>query len=89
MIFAGEFEEFFGAVQRPDAWPSFLYQNTVIREELRGGEEFELRVVNRKTNRGAAFIAQSVNKMDLVHSYVATGHRNWLFEFFVNESRGL
>ncbi|KAG2303976.1 hypothetical protein Bca52824_032627 [Brassica carinata] len=89
VIFAGEFEEFFGAVQRPDAWPSLLYQGTIIREELLGLEVFELKVVTRKANRGAVFIAQSVKKMDLVHSYVATGHPDWLFEFFVNESRDL
>lgn len=46
-------------------------------------------VVRSETNRGASFIADSVNQKGLVQSYVATGSPSWLFEFFVNESRFL
>ncbi|KAG2306987.1 hypothetical protein Bca52824_026735 [Brassica carinata] len=87
VIFAGEFGDLFGATTRPEAWPSFQFQSSVIRKELEGIEEWRLLVVNREANRGAFFIAQSVTKQGLVNSYVARGHPEWLFEFFVNESR--
>ena len=87
IIMAGEFSELFGAVQRPEVWPSFLFQGTKIKRELSGVEEFELSVVNRSANRGAFFIAQSVTNLGFANSYVAVGHPPWLFEFFVNESR--
>ncbi|KAF8094695.1 hypothetical protein N665_0355s0008 [Sinapis alba] len=89
IVFAGEFEDLFGAIQRPEAWPSFLFQGTEIRKELMGVAEFETMAVNRRTNRGAFFIAQSVTKLGLVNSYVATGSPSWLLDFFVNESRPL
>lgn len=89
IIFAGECGELFGAVERPQAWPSFLFQASLMGNELAGIPEWKLRVVTREANRGAFFIAQSVIKYGLVNSYVATGHPSWLFEFFVNESRAL
>ena len=89
IIFAGECGELFGAVERPQAWPSFLFQASLMGIELAGIPEWKLRVVTREANRGAFFIAQSVIKYGLVNSSVATGHPSWLFEFFVNESRAL
>ncbi|KAG2327397.1 hypothetical protein Bca52824_010125 [Brassica carinata] len=89
IIFAGEFDDLFGAVQRPEAWPSFLFQGTEIRRGLMGVKEYEVMVVNRRANRGAFFIAQSATQLGLESSYVAAGHPSWFFEFFVNESRSL
>lgn len=89
VIFAGEFDDLFGAVTRPDAWPSFLFQGSEILKELKEVGEYELKVVNKQANRGAFFIAQSVSKQGFVHSYVEAGHPSWLFEFFVNEMRDL
>lgn len=48
IIFAGEFEEFFGAVQIPEAWPSFLFEEAEIHIELKGMEKSELKVVSIK-----------------------------------------
>ncbi|KAF8051722.1 hypothetical protein N665_1676s0004 [Sinapis alba] len=89
IVFAGEFGDLFGALQRPRAWPSFLHQICVMEKELEGITNWKLKVVTREANIGAFFIAQSVIKYGLVNSYVAIGHPSWLFEFFVNESRNL
>ena len=89
VIFAGEFGDLFGALQRPQAWPSFHFQRSLMEKELEGILNWKLKVVTREANRGAFFIAQSVIKYGLVNSYVARGHPSWLFEFFVNESRSL
>nr|VDD37545.1 unnamed protein product [Brassica oleracea] len=89
IIFAGECGELFGAVERPQAWPSFLFQATQMGRELAGITEWKLKVVSREANRGSLNIAQSVIKYGLINSYVARGHPPWLFEFFGNESRAL
>ncbi|KAG2244475.1 hypothetical protein Bca52824_093700 [Brassica carinata] len=89
IIVAGEFGEFFGAVDRPQAWPSFLYQAGEIEMGRSLIVDCRFLVVRKEANRGATFIAQSVTKQGLVRSYVQCGHPSWLFEFFVNESRGL
>lgn len=86
IIFAGEFGDLFCALQRPQAWPSFLQQSSLMEKELEGILNWKLNVVTREENKGAFFIAQSVIKYGLVNSYVARGHPSWLFEFFVNES---
>ncbi|WZZ35077.1 hypothetical protein YC2023_018478 [Brassica napus] len=88
VMFAREFGDLFGAVNRPDAWPSLLFQVREIESEAIGMREARWVVVSRGQNRGATFIAQSVNK-GLMQSYVARSHPEWLFEVFVNESRGL
>lgn len=56
---------------------------------LAGLNEVQLLVITRGANRGASFIAQSVIRENRQHSYVAAGPPQWLFEVFVNESRGL
>ncbi|KAG2290633.1 hypothetical protein Bca52824_050237 [Brassica carinata] len=89
IIFAGEFGDLFGALQRPQAWPSFSYQCTLMEKELEGIVNWKTKVITREANRGAFFIAQSVIKYGLINSYVAKGHPPWLFELFVNESRSL
>ena len=60
IIFAGEFEDLFGAVLRPQAWPAFLFQRDEIISSLFGIEELQVLVVRSETNRGAFFIADSV-----------------------------
>lgn len=70
-----------GAVERPQAWPSFLHQ---VREIELGKDRIEgsrLLVVASQANRGATFIAQSVTKQGLMRSYVQNGNSPWLFEF--------
>ncbi|KAL0730568.1 hypothetical protein Bca4012_026661 [Brassica carinata] len=89
IIMAGEMDEFFGAVLRPHKWPSFGFQRQEILACMANIEEWKVLVMKREANRGAGFIAESVNKYNLVQSYVATGHPAWLFGFFVNESRYL
>lgn len=89
IIIAGEFCEMFGAVERPQAWPSFLHFAGEIGISMARIVGCKLQVVSREANRGASFIAQSVTKQGLVRSYVQTGYPPWLFEFFVNESRYL
>ena len=89
VVFAAECEELFGAVSRPDAWPSFQYQSSEIGKELQGIKEYSLLVVLREANRGAAFTTQSVTNQGLVRPYVAADHPPWLFELFVNENRSL
>lgn len=74
IIFAGEFGDLFGALQRPKAWPSFLFQISIMEKELEGITKWKVKVVTREANRGAFFIAQSVIKYGLVNSYVARGH---------------
>lgn len=89
IIVAGEFSELIGAVDRPQAWPSFLHQVGEIELGKARIDGCRLLVVTRKENRGATFIAQSVTKQGLLRSYVQIGHLPWLFEFFVNENRYL
>lgn len=86
VILAGEMKEMFGAVTKPREWPAFGFQRQEIIACLAGIEDWKVMVINKEANRGAAFIAESVNRHNLVQSYVATGHPDWLFEFFVNES---
>lgn len=38
----------FGAVQRPEAWPSFLFHETKLKRELMGVQEFMLKAVTKK-----------------------------------------
>ncbi|KAG2253050.1 hypothetical protein Bca4012_100705 [Brassica carinata] len=78
-----------GAVERPQAWPSFLHQVGVIELGKDRIEGSRLLVVASQANRGATFIAQSVTKQGLMRSYVQNGNPPWLFEFFVNESSNL
>ena len=89
IVFEGEFKDLFGAAERPQAWPSFLYQGSKMEKELSEIRQWKLSVISREANRGAFFIAQSVTKYGLINSYVAAGHPPWLFELFVNESRTL
>ena len=89
IVFEGELRELFGAAERPQAWPSFLFQVSKMENKLSEIRQWRLSVINREANRGAFFIAQSVTKYGLINSYVAAGHPSWLFELFVNESRTL
>ncbi|XP_056862459.1 uncharacterized protein LOC130510133 [Raphanus sativus] len=89
IIFAGEFEDIFGAVMRPQAWPSFLFQRDEFVCQFGSIEEWKVKISKKETNRGASFIADSVNKYGLVQSYVAAGPPSWLSDLFLYESRGL
>lgn len=89
VMFAGEFADLFNAVKRLEAWPSLLFQGGEILMETKGIKEVRWQVISRRQNRGANLIAQSVTNQGLTQSYVARSHPNWLFEVFVNESRGL
>lgn len=89
IIFTGEMDDLLGAMNRPQAWPSFGFQVEEIELEARGMEEIRWEVVTRTQNRGATLIAQSVTRQNRGQSYVARSHPCWLFELFVNESRGL
>ncbi|KAF3534700.1 hypothetical protein DY000_02037423 [Brassica cretica] len=86
IIIAGEFSEMFGAVERPQAWSSFLYYAGQIKLSMAWIVGCKLQVASRETNRRATFIVQSVTRQGLVRLYVQSGHLPWLFEFFVNES---
>lgn len=68
VVFAAEYGDLLSAIDRPQAWPSFLYQSGEMEKELAGIREWKVLVVNRETNRGAFFIAQSVIKYGLVNS---------------------
>ncbi|XP_013694544.2 uncharacterized protein LOC106398556 [Brassica napus] len=87
VIISGDLEAMFGAISRPDAWPSFLFYVGEIERELVGTSGIIFQKVSREENRGAMLIAQSVTRKGLTQSYVSSGHPNWLYEFFVNESR--
>lgn len=89
LIMAGELEELFGAVLKPHLWPAFGFQRQEIMASMVGIRHWNVQVTRKEANRGAGFIAESVNKFNFGQSYVATGHPEWLFEFFVNESRFL
>lgn len=89
IIMAGDFEVLFGAIMRPLAWPAFRFQREEIVRVLSGIRDWKLLRTKKEENRGASFIAESVNSQGLVQSCVASGHPSWLFEFFVNESRHL
>ncbi|WZZ43448.1 LOW QUALITY PROTEIN: hypothetical protein YC2023_039707 [Brassica napus] len=86
VVVAGEFAELFGAVERSQAWPSFLHQIDLGNDIIEG---CQLLVVASEANRRTNFIAQSVTKQDLMRSYVQNGHSLWLIELFVDESRNL
>lgn len=81
IIIVGEFSEIFGAVERPQAWPSFLHYAGQIELSIAGIVGCKLQVASRETKRGAIFIAQSVTGQGLVRSYVQSGHPPWLLAF--------
>lgn len=87
VVFAGDFKDLFLAIQKPQHWPALRYQSDELNRFFVLMEEYQLKWVSPKENRGAAFIAQSVTRQGRNQSYVASGHPEWLFEFFVNESR--
>ncbi|KAG2324628.1 hypothetical protein Bca52824_007356 [Brassica carinata] len=89
VTFAGEFSEIFGAVLRPHAWPSFLFQREEFLRSLRGLSDWKVLVVCRKANRGASLIADSVHQTGLVQSYIASGHPAWLEDLFHHERHSL
>lgn len=89
VIRAGEFAEIFGAVLKPQAWPSFIFQRDEVLRGLEGILEWKVLVIKKEANRGASFIADSVNERRLVQSYVASGHSAWLEELFHSESQSL
>lgn len=74
IIIAGELCEMFGAVERPQAWPSFLHFAGEIGISMARIVGCKLQVVSREANRGASFIAESVTKQGMVRSYVQTGY---------------
>ncbi|KAH0851872.1 hypothetical protein HID58_090973 [Brassica napus] len=49
IIIAGEFLEMFGAVERPQAWPSFLHYAGQIELSMAGIVGCKLQVVTRET----------------------------------------
>ncbi|KAL0795124.1 hypothetical protein Bca101_066501 [Brassica carinata] len=85
VTFSGDFKEFFGAVSRPAAWPSFAQFGDNFFKEMEGVEEWDVLVCTEKTKRGASIIAQSVRKCGFTQSYVVTGHPDWLHTLFVDE----
>ncbi|KAG2315715.1 hypothetical protein Bca52824_018837 [Brassica carinata] len=89
IIFAGEFEDIFRAVLRPQAWPSFLFHRDEFLRNINGIAEWRVLAVRKDTNRGASFIADSVNRYGLFQSYVAAGPPSWLSELFLYESHSL
>lgn len=89
IIVAGDFSELVGAVERPQAWPSFLHKVGEIKLGMARIEGCRLIYVDNEANKGATFISQSVTRQGLIRSYVQNGHPPWLFELFVNESRFL
>ncbi|KAG2305227.1 hypothetical protein Bca52824_033878 [Brassica carinata] len=89
IIFAGDFKELFQAAKRPHLWLVIRYQTGELNRLLALMEDFQLLWVSPGENRGATFIAQSVTRQGRLQLYVASGHPDWLFEFFVNESRAL
>ena len=89
VVVAGEFAELFGAVERSQAWPSFLHQIEEIKRGKDSIDGCQLLRVEREVNKGATFIAQSVTKLGLMRSYVQNGHPPWFFQFFVNEKKTL
>ncbi|WZY76072.1 hypothetical protein YC2023_022456 [Brassica napus] len=62
IIVAGEFMKMFGAVERPQVWPSFLHQAGEIELGLSKIDGCQLLVVASEANRVTTFIAQSVTK---------------------------
>ncbi|KAF3573983.1 hypothetical protein F2Q69_00063795 [Brassica cretica] len=77
VIISGDLEAMFGAISRPDAWPSFLFYVGEIERELVGTSGIIFQKVSREENRGAMLIAQSVTRKGLTQSYVSRGHPNW------------
>lgn len=89
IIFSGDFKELFLAVEKPHNWLALRYQTGELIRTLATMEEYRFRWVSVEKNKGADFNAQSVTRRQRYHSYVANGHPEWLFEFFVNESMAL
>ncbi|KAG7584991.1 Ribonuclease H domain [Arabidopsis thaliana x Arabidopsis arenosa] len=74
-----------GCVLRPKAWPSFRCEAFELLRVLEGLQNWKVDVVDRKANRGAHLIAQSVYEGYRVRSYVAFSHLFWLDEVFASE----
>lgn len=78
VCFAVEPIDLLQAVQRPAAWPSFKHQSEVILKALELIPCWKFVAEDRKSNRGAFLIANSVTNEDRRQSYVASGYPFWL-----------
>ncbi|KAF3498200.1 hypothetical protein DY000_02055361 [Brassica cretica] len=68
LIMAGELEELFGAVLKPHLWPAFGFQRQEIMASMVGIRHWKVQVTRKEANRGAGFIAESVNKFNFGQS---------------------
>ncbi|XP_010495271.1 PREDICTED: uncharacterized protein LOC104772340 [Camelina sativa] len=85
IIFASEDLELVGALQRPKAWPFFLFYSRSLEAALGNVLECKVFLEDRNSNLGAHLIAKSVTREDRRQSYVATGFPCWLQKIFVDD----
>lgn len=85
IIFAFDAVEILGALLRPKAWPNFQFQANEMLRALSSFDDWRVEAVDMATNKDAFLIAQSVNKDNRFHSYVATGGLLWLSVLFEDE----
>ena len=87
VIFAFDDEMIVGAITIPMAWPSFKAMSSDFSIRLRKIEWWRFLKEDRRRNKGAFLIAQSVIIGGRFQSYVATGYPFWLKDIFENEKR--
>ncbi|KAG2299108.1 hypothetical protein Bca52824_035580 [Brassica carinata] len=85
VIFAMEDDTFTKVILRSKEWPNFRCQQVLLMDKFSKLRWWRLIKEDRKTNRGAFLIAQSVIKFGYLQSYVAAGFPRWMDAFFENE----
>ncbi|CAG7860223.1 unnamed protein product, partial [Brassica rapa] len=65
------------AINRPKAWPSFMFKVIEIRRLLRNFLCWRIDLVSYEANRGARLIADSAVHITRFQSYVARGPPRW------------
>ncbi|KAG2265612.1 hypothetical protein Bca52824_072691 [Brassica carinata] len=72
------------AINRPKAWPSFIFKVIEIKRLLREFLSWRIDRESYEANRGARLIADSAVHSSRFQSYVGRGFPRWLFHVFDN-----
>lgn len=68
VLFASEFQNLVGVINRSKAWSSFDYQTKVLLSGLEIISSWQMIVETQETNKGASLIATSVTKDHRIQS---------------------
>lgn len=74
-----------GSLERPNAWPSFKVESSILLNILTKIPNWKCCLEVKDTNKGAFLIAKSATTLPFVQSYEAAGRPGWLATLFDSE----